>query len=435
MKQIVMLLMVLSYASAVYCQDTAKPATVQQVKEAVDWETMPLLPDASKIQKRFNHMSFQAPGTYEQAAEFYRQQLTKLGWKEDTSVASDQKNYLSVVLEKNGFRLSVSGYRTKPEEPMAITLMNFGNVDVSQFPKADDADVKTSNKGAVYYFTKQPADAVVKFCREFMTKQGWKEEVNDMFDTWAKEGRFVLQFRQNAIECTLVIVKKADQSEVTYTSGIKHDMSASEVASTVSTGTSSKPGTMKEAMQVINIMKLPRMEKAAKAKFQKELVSLPIGTAYQVPDSLEDAVKFYRQQMKAAGFTELTPMVETDTLALLYFEKKGYLLHFSAQRDKKEGVTELSLMNHGNVDIRKLPMPEGAKVDPERYHFMNLTTSLSLGDTEAFYRKELTKLGWKEAEQQGKGLMRFTQNAVVLRLEIQKNTYNKTAVKIEAEMR
>lgn len=424
-------------ASAVsaFSQDSVKPATAEQIRDSVDWNTIPQLPGASKIQKRFNHMSYEAAGSFEQAAAFYRQELSKLGWVEDTSVASDQKNYLSVIMEKNGFRLSVSGYRTKPEDPMMITLMNFGNVDVSRFPKASDAEVKTSNRGVVYYFSKQSTEDLLKFCNKFMTEMGWKEERNAMYDTWAKEGRFVLTFQQNAMQCTLSVVKKPDHAEVMYSSSVRHDLTASEMSSTVTKNDAGKPGTLKDAIAVIDIMKLPRMEKATKTKRQKEIVCLPIGTAYQVPDSLEDVVKFFREHLKKAGCNELTPMVETDSMAMLYFEKNGYLLHLAAQHDKKEGATLISLMNHGNVDLRKLPMPTGARMEPERYHYTNLTISLSVDEAKSFYRNELSKLGWNEVKRLGEGTLRFTQNAVELNLEIQKNTNDKTSVKLQTIMK
>ena len=96
-------------------------------------------------------------------------------------------------------------------------------------------------------------------------------------------------------------------------------------------------------------------------------------------------------------------------LTTLKFEKSGYLMMFNASRDKKDGLTNVSLMNTGNVDLRKLPFPPGAKFHPNRSEFINTETTLSVDDAFKFYRNELPKLGWKEVKQLGQGTMQFTQ--------------------------
>lgn len=421
----------------VWAQDMPKPATVQQIKDAVDWAKVPRLDGAIKVQTFFNHITYQGPGTFQQAADFYLQKLPALGWQNDKSLSgSDQKDYLSLVFEKAGMRLSVSGYRSQPGDPMTITLMNFGNVDVSLFPKADDAQMRVNNKNAVFYSSKQTAEQITSFCRKFMKERGWTEKEEEMAATWAKEGRYVLKFQQNAMECILVASKtKEGNMEVSYSSSVQHDLSAEDVTTTISGKEQPTPATLKEAMAVVNIMKLPRMEKAAKAKHHKELYALPIGTTYVVPDSIDDAAKFYRELLKKEGWTELSPDVEMELLSTLKFEKSGYLLMFSASRDKKDGLTSVSLMNTGNVDLRKLPFPPGAKFHPNRSEFINTETTLSVDDAFEFYRKELTKLGWKEVKQLGQGTARYTQNGIELRLEIGLNLYKKTAIQLHTGMK
>lgn len=433
-KPLLILLLMLGCVSLLLAQDT--PATTQQVKDAFDWSKTPLLDGASKKQTLFNHISYQAPGTFSQAADFYKEKLPALGWTHSTALSSgDQKEYLSLTFEKNGMMLSVSGYRSQPNDPMTITLMNFGNVDVSRFPKPGDAVVKTNNKNAVYYFTKESPEALTVFIRKFMKERGWKEKEEDGAKMWEKEGRYVLSFQQNAMECTMVAAKKDGQLEVTYTAQVQHDLSAEDISIAAGDKAQEKPATLKQAEAVLNIMKLPRMPKAEKAKHQKELVAIVIGTNYQVPDSLEDAVKFYRQLLKENGCTELSPMIETDSLAMLYFEKSGFLFGLSASRDKKENTTRVALMNYGNVDLRKLPAPEGAKIETLRTEHMNLQTKLSIDDAHEFYRRELARLGWKDSNPKSKVTMKFTQNGVSLSIEIQKNSYGKTSVGLHTGMR
>lgn len=422
--------------SNVSAQDTPKPATALQVKNAIDWSKVPLLEGATKKQTLFNHLNYQAPGTFSQAADFYAKQLPALGYNLDSSFpAHDQKDYLSAMYIKDGMWLSLSGYRSAPADPMTITLMINGNVDVSLFPKVADAQIKHAQKNSVYYFSKQPPEDVASFYRKFMKAQGWTEKVEDMAAEWAKEGRHVLSFQQNAMECIVVAAKKDGGVEVTCSALVRHNLSASDVAGTLGGSGLAKPATLAQAGKVLDIKSLPRMKNATAVRNQKEIFALIIGTSYQVPDSVDDATKFYRNLLKEKGCTELSPMLETDQLAMLYFEKEDFLFGLTAQRDKKEGTTSVTLMNHGNVDLRKLPAPPGAEIESFRSEHMNLETTLSLDAAHAFYRKELGKLGWKDANPESKVIMKFTQNGVTLDIEIQSNIYKKTAVQLRVGMK
>ncbi|HQR07646.1 MAG TPA: hypothetical protein PLN21_12535 [Gemmatales bacterium] len=422
---------------ALHAQEVAKPATVKQVNEAIDFDKIPRLEGAIKYQKHFNHITYHAPGTFKQAADFYLEQLAKLGWQQEKTIpAGDQKDYLSVMFEKDGMLLSLSGYRSEAKDPMTVTLMVYGNVDVRQFPKMGDAEVKSNYKTVSFYLSKKTSDESMAFIRKFMKEQGWTERTEDGYATWAKEGRFVLKFEQNAMECTMVTAKKPDGIEVMYSASVRHELSPDEVTTTVSGKELGKPATLKEAIDVIDIGKLPRMEKGTKGKRDKELYSLPIGTHYEVPESAVDAAAtFYRKLLKEQGWTELTPDLEMEDHVHLKFEKNGFLLGFSASYDKKDQATTVALLNHGNVDLRKLPFPPGAKFTSGRSNHINTTTRLGVDEAFEFYRKELTKLGWKEEKQLGQGTMRFTQNGIELRLEIGENIYKKTGVQLSTGLR
>lgn len=415
---------------ALLAQD-AKPATFEQIKEAMDWEKLPLLEGAKKNRPFFNHTSYEAPGTFKQAAEFYRKELPKLGWTEDTSIVSgDQTAYLSVSFEKDGQRLGLSGYRSKPEDPMTITLMLGGNVDVSKFPKLDDATIKVNQKNSVYYTTKKPAEEVVSFCKKFMLERGWTEKPNPNAEMWAKEGRFVLEFEQNAIKASIVTAKETDGSRtVSYFSMVQDEMKSSQVTKMVTGKDQAKPATLKEAIDLINLSKLPKLDKASKVK------AIPIAASFEVSGSIEDVTNFYRKLLKDTGWKETTSMVETDNLAILYFNKSGFLLVVSAAKHKKDGPVEVTIANKGNVDIRKLPFPKDAEIPPSQFEFVNTTTKLSVEEAEAFYKTELPKLGWKPVDRLGKGVLTFAQNAVELRIEVQTNSLKQTSIQVHTSMR
>ena len=91
-----------------------------------------------------------------------------------------------------------------------------------------------------------------------------------------------------------------------------------------------------------------------------KLSPMPIG--HQCPAGIEDVAKYYRKQFTRLGFTELSPDIDIDYMVHLKFEKSGFLVSVGAQRDDKAKITEVNLINYGNVDLRQLPFPAGAKI-------------------------------------------------------------------------
>ena len=245
-------------------EDVPKPATALQIKNAIDWSQGSPPRSATRKRTLFNHLTYQAPGTFSQAADFSAKHLPTLGYKIDSSFpAHDQKRLPQRAMYfKDGMLLSLHGYRSAPADPtMTITLMVYGNVDVSLFPKIADAQIKNSYKTSAYYLSKQSPEEITTFYRKFMKAQGWTEKVEEMAETWAKEGRYVLKFQQNAMECTIVAIKKDGQVEVSYSSGVRHSLSASDAADILGGKDQAKPATLAEAGEVLDISKLPRMKK------------------------------------------------------------------------------------------------------------------------------------------------------------------------------
>lgn len=128
-------------------------------------------------------------------------------------------------------------------------------------------------------------------------------------------------------------------------------------------------------------------------------------------------------------------MMESDSLAILYFNKSGFMLVLTAAKHKKDKPVEVSLINKGNVDIRKLPFPKDAEIESMHFQYINTATKLSVAETEAFYKEELAKLGWKQVNRLGQGVMTFTQNAIELNIEIQADSNKQTAIKVQTGMR
>ncbi|HMO36231.1 MAG TPA: hypothetical protein PKA06_09320, partial [Gemmatales bacterium] len=263
------------------CSQESPPATLEQIQAAIDFEKLPKMEGATKARATFTSLTYQAPGTFEQAAEFYRQELSKLGWKEDRSLSSsDHKQLLNLTFDKDGMCLSLSGYRSKPEDNMSITLMNFGNVDVRRFPKLDDAEIQTNQKNAVFYSTAKSADEAVKFCHQFMLNQGWKEKPNPSATVLAKEGRHVMQFQKNAMLATLVVAKgKYNKQTVTYTSSVDTTQRAGSATRQSVNSNATIPANLQDLVTLLDISKLERPAKANNVK------ATPIALVFESTDS------------------------------------------------------------------------------------------------------------------------------------------------------
>jgi len=414
-------------------QDSPKPATIAEIKNAIDWAKVPKLPGATKISTELSYSSYDAPGTFLEAAEFYRKNLPGLGWVEDTTPIPgvDQKSYLYVDFDKGGMRLSISGYRAKPDGPMTITLTNSGNVDLRTYPRPAGVKAKNDNRSAVIFTTDMKPNEVADFCKKEMKAKGWKEGHDDSAEFHAKEGRTILRFLCNAMEITVVIYKnKEGQTETTYTVSVSHEMKQDDVAEAITGKTIATPASFKEIVAVLDLTKMPRMEKAEKLRLRRTDKALPFADGYQCPAGIEDVAKYYRKRLTDLGFTEISPDIEIDHMIQLKFEKAGFLVVAGAQRDDKAKITEVNLINYGNVDLRQLPFPAGANIRPIRTQTMNCTTTLTKEQAFEFYRKELPKLGWKEVKSRGQGTMRFVQNDCELRLEIGDTSNSRTGIKI-----
>lgn len=416
----------------------AKPATAKQLKDAVDWSKMPKLASAKKVQTFFAQQTYEATGTFQEAADFYRKELPNLGWKEDKSVdpTADQKTYLSLFFLKDGMGLQVSGYRSMPSDArMPVTLTLQGNVQCDKFPRASDAQIHNASRNSVYYYSKLPAKELVDFSRKFMKEAGWKEAQEDMYEKWAKEGRHVLKFVQNAMQFGVVIApdqQKKDVLSVSYYAHVQHDLKPEEVATTTSEKKAlPKAATMKEAIEVIDLGKFPRVAGAEPRRGDKQVVAIPIATSYQTKENLDDVVKFYQDGLSEKGWKEQEGAIITDNLAIICFEKQEFLLKMTVTKEKEK--TQVSVLNLGNIDLRLLPYPAEAKIPSYRTYHINSSTSLNMKDAFAFYRKELTALGWKEVSKSDY-TMEFAQNNVRLNYELQPGSNKKTSIKVSTEM-
>jgi len=116
------------------------------------------------------------------------------------------------------------------------------------------------------------------------------------------------------------------------------------------------PSTAAAAAKVLDLSKLPRIAESEEPG-QQTLANL----FYQAPGTVAKAFDFHKAQLVERGFKELPGSYASEQSSNATFQKNGYLVSLSAFSAGEPGKVTVSLNQHGNVDLSKLPMPAGAK--------------------------------------------------------------------------
>jgi hypothetical protein len=221
----------------------------------------------------------------------------------------------------------------------------------------------------------------------------------------------------------------AGQTEVTISTHVRYNLEPSEIRKVLTPPEISIPANITEYLAVLDLRAFPLMKGARKRERQTEPMARSNAIACQAPGSLEEGIAFHRKEFLDRGWKETQFDNSSDDRVEMHYEKQGYLVTVGLGQKKKEDV-QISVVNHGNVDLRQLPYPAGAEISPERGTVVNCSTTISESDAVEFYRKELAKLGWKEEKARGRGSYLFLQHASLLQMEIQKVGESPTSLQL-----
>ncbi|HMQ54714.1 MAG TPA: hypothetical protein PKD98_21730 [Anaerolineae bacterium] len=136
----------------------------------------------------------------------------------------------------------------------------------------------------------------------------------------------------------------------------------------------------------------------------------PLGPAevgslnYQVPLTVAEVVDFYRSLLTDQNWQELSDQGYSDEVnALLYFTQADFKLSLSASQ-MSEGTTMVSLLNHGNIDLKTLPQTTDAQDESAFPNILIYFSPTALSDVVAFTRQALADQGWHEYTPPGTAL-------------------------------
>jgi hypothetical protein len=184
-----------------------------------------------------------------------------------------------------------------------------------------------------------------------------------------------------------------------------------------------EPATNRDAAQVIDLRKFPRLNAT------RELMSDSTHLWYSSKSSVASAAAYHTTELTGSGWKRVAKDLESTPSSQyvdLTFQKDDFYLRLSIGETGDEGIVSVDIVNNGNVDTRLLPKYPDSQVIPVDPTNANYRTSAEMADVVAFCRKELSALGWQQyegfnadpTEVPEHKMLRFAKNAVCLDVSV-----------------
>lgn len=154
-----------------------------------------------------------------------------------------------------------------------------------------------------------------------------------------------------------------------------------------------EPAKPEAAAKVLDLRTFPRLKGSAGAGIETLGILL-----YEAPAEAKAAYEFQKQALTKAGWKEQPGGYHAGTNHSAQFKKGDFTLSVgvsAASGDpQKEGWSQVSLVNHGNVAATSLPVPKGMKPFGNYGGEASYLTGAKVADTAEAARKLLTGAGW-----------------------------------------
>jgi|GEM_PF-3557293 len=156
---------------------------------------------------------------------------------------------------------------------------------------------------------------------------------------------------------------------------------------------SAEPATPEAAAKVLDLRTFPRLKGGSGAGIETLGILL-----YEAPAEAKAAYEFQKQALTKAGWKEQPGGYHAGTNHSAQFKKGDYTLSVGVNAvsgdPKKEGWSQISLVNHGNVAATSLPVPKGMKPFGSFGGDASYLTDAKVADIAAVCSKLLTGAGW-----------------------------------------
>ncbi|MDX1943950.1 MAG: hypothetical protein SFU86_00980 [Pirellulaceae bacterium] len=181
---------------------------------------------------------------------------------------------------------------------------------------------------------------------------------------------------------------------------------------------SAQPATPEQAARVIDLRQFP-----LPAGVQPSIRTLST-LLYDTTSTPKAAYAVVRGELLKRGFQEQPGYASADTVMAL-FTKEGFRVTASANTTGEPGQASVSVVNDGNVDLAKLPVPPGVKPFHPQPTEASYTTTATIPETAAACRKLILAAGWEPFGEAGDTrqemvMQYFKRNAIQLQLWVMK---------------
>ena len=197
---------------------------------------------------------------------------------------------------------------------------------------------------------------------------------------------------------------------------------ASKLAKPVEPAASAKPAepaTPEAAAKVLDLRTFPLMEGAKVGGIHTLAILM-----YEAKGTPQAAFEFQRRELAKRGFKELPGGYSSADTNSGHFTKEGFTVAVSSSPGydpAKKGWSNVTLVNNGNVDLQKLPVPPGVKPFHPQPTEASYTTTAKPVETAVACRKLLLAAGWEpygeaspDALQPDSSMQYFKRNGIKL---------------------
>lgn len=368
-----------------------EPVSLAEAVKAIDMREAPRLDGAQVMIQEVGQLHYSAPVEIGEAAEFYQAELSRRDWIEQTESTYIEAEYAQLSFTKNDFYLSLSILPNYQDESLVdVTLQNHGNVDVRALPVFPEAEWLAANSQmTAIYVTPVAVAEVVDFTRQELAAQGWHEYIRPNTGYADDPDNKTLAFKQNGVGLTAYIAVAPAQDGKTTT----------------------------QYSVVLLSNELPTMVEATEVEFDEHEPYL----SHLTPADIETATGFYRQELAALGWEEISEMENiTPEQAALVFTDRQRVLSLSVA-PAGDGQTQVVLQTAEAEELAEpvttepdvqelgveslvgapdLPLPEDAQAVEYEADFeqISYTSPADIETLVEFHRQALAAEGWQEDE-------------------------------------
>lgn len=191
-----------------------------------------------------------------------------------------------------------------------------------------------------------------------------------------------------------------------------------------------KPATVADVLRVLDFAEFPLIDGAdSGAQFRLA------GVNYTADATVKQAIGRVREKFNERQWSEMSGGYLSAEGGTTSFRREGYLVSVSISALAKSGKVKISMVNRGNLDLKRLPVPKDAKPLYSGPFSEGYASDLDLEKTAKAVRSLLQSKGWQFFGESGHSLL-FRQNAVLLTAEVapDPDQDGKSVIRLSAEL-